>query len=115
MAHVKRGTTRLARRRSLLAKTKGFTGRRKNTRRIALQAADRAGQAAYRARRLKKRTMRALWIQRINAAARQAGMPYSQFIASLKSAGIALDRKMLSELAARDSASFARLLDSVRR
>ncbi|MGH7018976.1 MAG: 50S ribosomal protein L20, partial [Brevundimonas sp.] len=105
MARVKRGVTSHAKHKKVLKQAKGFYGRRKNTIRTAKAAVDRAGQYAYRDRRNKKRSFRALWIQRINAAARLEGFTYSQFIHGLDKAGIVLDRKVLSTIAA-DEASF---------
>lgn len=113
MARVKRGVTSHAKHKKVLKQAKGFYGRRKNTIRTAKAAVDRAGQYAYRDRRNKKRSFRALWIQRINAAARLEGFTYSQFIHGLDKAGIVLDRKVLSTIAA-DEASFKAVADKVR-
>ena len=113
MARVKRGVTSHAKHKKVLKQAKGFYGRRKNTIRTAKAAVDRAGQYAYRDRRTKKRNFRALWIQRINAAARLEGFTYSQFIHGLDKAGIVLDRKVLSTIAA-DEASFKAIADKVR-
>ena len=113
MARVKRGVTSHAKHKKVLKQAKGFYGRRKNTIRTAKAAVDRAGQYAYRDRRNKKRSFRALWIQRINAAARLEGFTYSQFIHGLDKAGIVLDRKVLSTIAA-DEASFKGIADKVR-
>jgi len=113
MARVKRGVTSHAKHKKVLKQAKGFYGRRKNTIRTAKAAVDRAGQYAYRDRRNKKRSFRALWIQRINAAARIEGFTYSQFIHGLDKAGIVLDRKVLSTIAA-DEASFKAIADKVR-
>ena len=113
MARVKRGVTSHAKHKKVLKQAKGFYGRRKNTIRTAKAAVDRAGQYAYRDRRNKKRSFRALWIQRINAAARLEGFTYSQFIHGLDKAGIVLDRKVLSTIAA-DEASFKAIADKVR-
>ncbi|MGH7026268.1 50S ribosomal protein L20 [Brevundimonas sp.] len=113
MARVKRGVTSHAKHKKVLGQAKGFYGRRKNTIRAAKAAVDRAGQYAYRDRRNKKRSFRALWIQRINAAARLEGFTYSQFIHGLDKAGIVLDRKVLSTIAA-DEASFKAVADKVR-
>ncbi|MCX8499809.1 MAG: 50S ribosomal protein L20, partial [Caulobacteraceae bacterium] len=93
---------------------KGFSGRRKNTIKTAKAAVDRAGQYAYRDRRNKKRSFRALWIQRINAAARLEGFTYSQFVHGLDLAGIEMDRKVLSDVAAADPAAFKAIADKVR-
>ena len=113
MARVKRGVTSRAKHNKVFKAAKGFYGRRKNTIRTAKAAVDRAGQYAYRDRRNKKRSFRALWIQRINAAARLEGFTYSQFIHGLDKAGIVLDRKVLSTIAA-DEASFKAIADKVR-
>ena len=113
MARVKRGVTSRAKHNKVFKAAKGFYGRRKNTIRTAKAAVDRAGQYAYRDRRAKKRNFRALWIQRINAAARLEGFTYSQFIHGLDKAGIVLDRKVLSTIAA-DEASFKAIADKVR-
>ena len=113
MARVKRGVTSHAKHKKVLKQAKGFYGRRKNTIRTAKAAVDRAGQYAYRDRRNKKRSFRALWIQRINAAARLEGFTYSQFIHGLGKAGIVLDRKVLSTIAA-DEASFKAIAEKVR-
>ena len=91
MARIKRGTTTRARHKRLLDQAKGYYGRRKNTIRIARQAVEKAGQYAYRDRKVKKRSFRALWIQRINAAVRQEGLTYGQFMHGLKLAGVDLD------------------------
>ena len=113
MARVKRGVTSHAKHKKVLKQAKGFYGRRKNTIRTAKAAVDRAGQYAYRDRRNKKRSFRALWIQRINAAARIEGFTYSQFIHGLDKAGIVLDRKVLSTIAA-DEAGFKAIAEKVR-
>ena len=113
MARVTRGVTSHARHKKVLEQAKGFYGRRKNTIRAAKAAVDKAGQYAYRDRRNKKRSFRALWIQRINAAAREHGMTYSQFINGLTKAGIEMDRKVLAAVAA-DEAGFKAIADKVR-
>ncbi len=102
MARVNRGVTAHARHKKVLKKAKGFYGRRKNTIRTAKQAVEKSMQYAYRDRKRRKRTFRSLWIQRINAATREHGMTYSQFMHGLKEAGIELDRKVLADLAARE-------------
>jgi len=99
MARVKRGTTTRTKHKRLLDQAKGYYGRRKNTIRVARQAVEKAGQYAYRDRKVKKRAFRALWIQRINAAVRQEGMTYGNFIHGTKLAGIELDRKVMADLA----------------
>ena len=109
MPRVKRGVTARARHKKVLKQTKGFRGRRKNVYRVAKQALMKAGQYAYRDRRVKKREFRALWIARINAAVRELGMSYSVFMAGLKRANIEIDRKVLADLAVRDKAAFAQI------
>jgi large subunit ribosomal protein L20 len=114
MARVKRGVTSHAKHKKTLKAAKGFYGRRKNTIRAAKAAVDRAGQYAYRDRKLKKRTFRALWIQRINAAAREQGLTYGRFIHGLGKAGVEVDRKVLADIAAREPAAFKLLVDKAR-
>ena len=114
MARVKRGVTGHARHKKVLEQAKGFSGRRKNTIRAAKAAVDRAGQYAYRDRRIKKRMFRARWIQRINAAARLEGLTYSRFISGLEKAGIEMDRKVLADVAGSDPAAFKAIADKVR-
>ena len=109
MPRVKRGVTARARHKKVLDQAKGFRGRRKNVFRIANEAVMKAGQYAYRDRRVRKREFRALWIQRINAAAREYGMSYSVFMNGLKKAAIELDRKVLADLAVFDKAAFAKI------
>src|SRR6478672_701324 len=107
MARVKRGVTSHAKHKKVFKAAKGFYGRRKNTIRTAKAAVDRAMQYATRDRKAKKRTIRALWIQRLNAAVREHGLVYSRFIDGLNKSGIVVDRKALSELAIHEPASFA--------
>ena len=107
MSRVKRGVTSHARHRKVIKAAKGYYGRRKNTIRVAKQAVEKAGQYAYRDRKVKKRTFRALWIQRINAAAREFDLSYSRLINGLKKAGVDIDRKMLADLAVNQPAAFA--------
>jgi large subunit ribosomal protein L20 len=107
MARVKRGVTTRAKHKRILDQAKGYYGRRKNTIRVARQAVEKAGQYAYRDRKVKKRTFRSLWIQRINAAARANGLTYGRLIDGLKKAGIELDRKVLADMAVHDKAGFA--------
>ena len=114
MARVKRGVTSHAKHKKVLKQAKGFYGRRKNTIRTAKAAVDKAGQYAYRDRRVKKRNFRSLWIQRINAAARAEGFTYSQFIHGLDLAGVEMDRKVLADLAGADPAAFKAVADKVR-
>jgi len=109
MPRVKRGVTARARHKKVLALAKGYRGRRKNVYRIAKQAVMKAGQYAYRDRRQRKRQFRALWIARINAAAREVGMKYSTFMNGLKKAQIEVDRKVLADLAVFDKPAFAAL------
>ena len=106
MARVKRGVTSHAKHKKVLKAAKGYYGRRKNTIRIAKQAVERAAQYAYRDRKRKKRTFRALWIQRLNAAVRPFGLTYSRFIDGLGKAGVTVDRKVLSDLAIHEPAAF---------
>jgi large subunit ribosomal protein L20 len=114
MARVTRGVTSHARHKKVLKQAKGFYGRRKNTIRTAKAAVDRARQYAYRDRRAKKRSFRALWIQRINAAARAEGFTYSQFIHGLAKAGVEMDRKVLADVAGHDPAAFKAIAAKVR-
>jgi large subunit ribosomal protein L20 len=114
MARVKRGVVSHARHKKVLKLAKGYSGRRKNTIRTAKAAVDKAGQYAYRDRRVNKRNFRALWIQRINAAARLEGYTYSQFIHGLAVAGIEIDRKALSDVAMHDMNAFKAIADKVR-
>jgi large subunit ribosomal protein L20 len=106
MARVKRGVTTRAKHKRLLDQAKGYRGRRKNTIRVARQAVEKAGQYAYRDRKVKKRNFRSLWIQRINAAVRAQGMTYGTFMHGLKLAEIELDRKMLADLAMNENDVF---------
>jgi large subunit ribosomal protein L20 len=114
MARVKRGVTAHAKHKKVLKAAKGYYGRRKNTIRIAKQAVEKANQYAYRDRKRRKRTFRALWIQRLNAAVRQFGLTYSRFIDGLGKAGVAVDRKVLSDLAIREPATFEAIVDKVK-
>jgi large subunit ribosomal protein L20 len=111
MARVKRGVTAHAKHKKVLKQAKGYYGRRKNTIRVAKQAVEKAMQYAYRDRKVKKRNFRALWIQRINAAAREHGLTYGRFIHGLSVAGIEIDRKVLADLAVKDTAGFKVLVD----
>jgi large subunit ribosomal protein L20 len=106
--------TARARHKKVLDQAKGYRGRRKNVYRIAKEAVMKAGQYAYRDRRNKKREFRALWITRINAAARDAGVSYSQFMAGLKKAGIEVDRKVLADLAVFDKPAFAKIAEQAK-
>ncbi|RME85166.1 MAG: 50S ribosomal protein L20 [Zetaproteobacteria bacterium] len=115
MPRVTSAVPRHHRRKKVLKAAKGYRGRRKNCFRIAKQAVDKARQYAYRDRRVRKRQFRRLWIQRINAAARLHGMSYSRFIAGLAKAGVALDRKVLADIAVHDPQGFAALVDKAQR
>ena len=114
MARVKRGVTSHAKHKKVLNAAKGYRGRRKNTIRIAKQAVEKANQYAYRDRKRRKRTFRALWIQRLNAAVRPFGLNYSRFIAGLGKAGITIDRKVLSDLAITEPAAFEAIVGQVK-
>jgi large subunit ribosomal protein L20 len=114
MARVKRGVTSHAKHKKVLKAAKGYYGRRKNTIRIAKQAVEKANQYAYRDRRVRKRNFRALWIQRINAAARELGLTYARMIDGLNRAGIEVDRKVLSDLAIHEPAAFAALAEQAK-
>jgi len=114
MARVKRGVTTHARHKKVLEKAKGYRGRASTSFRIAIEKVEKAQQYAYRDRRNRKRTFRALWIQRINAATRLHGMTYSRFMDGLAKAGIDVDRKILSDLAVKEPESFAALVGHAR-
>jgi large subunit ribosomal protein L20 len=111
MPRVKRGVTAKARHKKILDQAKGYYGARSRTYRMAKQAVIKAGQYAYRDRRQKKRQFRALWIVRINAAARECGISYSRMIDGLKKAAIELDRKVLADMAVHDKPGFAAVAD----
>jgi large subunit ribosomal protein L20 len=113
MARVKRGVTTHARHKKVLDQSKGFVGRSSTNYRIALERLEKSLQYAYRDRRNKKREFRALWIQRINAAVREQGLTYSQFIFGLKQANIELDRKVLAAIAFDDAETFAGIVKQV--
>lgn len=115
MARVKRGVQSKARHKKILAMSKGYRGRGNNCIRVAIERVEKALRYAYRDRRNKKRDFRALWIQRINAAVREHGMVYSKFINGLKLAGIELNRKMLSEMAIQDPATFAMVVEQAKK
>ena len=114
MARVKRGVTSHARHKKVLKAASGYSGRRKNTIKVARQAVEKALQYAYRDRRTRKRDFRSLWIQRINAGAREHGLTYSQFMHGLFTAGIEVDRKVLADLAVREPDSFRALVDQAK-
>jgi large subunit ribosomal protein L20 len=110
MSRVKRGVTSHARHKKVLKAAEGYYGRRKSSITVAKAAVDKAGQYAYRDRRAKKRNFRALWIQRINAAVRDHGLTYGRFIDGLSKAEVAVDRKVLSDLAITEPQAFAALV-----
>jgi len=114
MARVKRGVIARARHKRVLKKAKGYYGARSKVFRVAKQAVTKAGQYAYRDRRQRKRQFRALWIARINAAAREHGLSYSRFINGLNRAGVEVDRKILADLAVRDADAFGVLAAQAR-
>jgi large subunit ribosomal protein L20 len=111
MARVKRGVTAHAKHKKVLKAATGFSGRRKNTIRVAKQAVEKANQYAFRDRKRKKRTFRALWIQRLNAAVRPFGLTYSRFIDGLGRAGLEVDRKVLSDLAIHEPTAFQAIVE----
>lgn len=115
MPRVKRGKTALRRRKKLLKEAKGFFGARGTTYRKARETLLRAWSYAYRDRKVKKRTMRSLWILRINAAARLANLSYSELMWGLKRAGIGLDRKVLADMAVNDPKGFERIVETAKR
>lgn len=114
MARVKRGVVARARHKKVLKQAKGYYGARSRVFRVAKQAVTKAGQYAYRDRRVKKRVFRALWITRINAQARELGMSYSRLIDGLKKANIEMDRRVLADLAVNDKAAFAVVVDQAK-
>ncbi len=114
MPRVKRGVTARARHKKVIAQAKGYYGRRKNVYRVAVQAVTKAGQYAYRDRRQRKRQFRALWITRINAAARLCGLSYSRMINGMKKSGIEIDRKVLADLAVRNKDAFAAVAEKAK-
>ena len=115
MARVKRGTTVKQKHNKILARAKGYLGRHHSTYRAAREKTEKAGQYAYRDRRQKKRDFRSLWIVRINAAVRPSGLTYSQFMNGLKKAGIALDRKVLAQMAYDADKNFDTLVETAKR
>ena len=114
MARVKRGVVARRRHKKILKKAKGYYGARSRVFRVAKQAVIKAGQYAYRDRRQRKRQFRALWIARINAAARINGVSYSRFIAGLKKANIEIDRKVLADLAVYEQAAFTAVVEKAK-
>ena len=111
MARVKRGVTTHARHKKVIKQAKGYRGRNKNVFRAAIERVEKGLQYAYRDRRVRKRTFRSLWIQRINAGAREHGLTYSQFMNGIKRAGIEIDRKVLSDLAVREPDAFRTIVE----
>ncbi len=111
MARVKRGVTTHARHKKVIKQAKGYRGRNKNVFRAAIERVEKGLQYAYRDRRVRKRNFRALWIQRINAGAREHGLTYSQFMNGVKLAGIEIDRKVLSDLAVREPDAFKTIVE----
>ena len=114
MSRVTSGPATAKRHKKVIKAAKGYYGRRKNVFRVAVQAVEKAGQYAYRDRRAKKRNFRSLWIQRINAGAREHGLTYSAFMNGLTKAGIEVDRKVLSDIAIREPEAFKALVDQAR-
>ena len=114
MPRVKRGVQARARHKKVLKQAKGYYGARSRVFRVAEQAVTKAGQYAYRDRRQRKRQFRALWIARINAAARECGLSYSRLIAGLKKASIEIDRKVLADLAVHDKTGFAAVAEQAK-
>ena len=114
MARTKRGVTTHARHKKVMGRAKGYRGRGKNVFTVAIERVEKGMQYAYRDRRNKKRNFRALWIQRINAGAREHGLTYSQFMNGIKRAGIELDRKVLSDLAVREPDAFKSLVEQAK-
>ena len=114
MSRVKRGVTSHARHKKVLDKAKGYRGARKNTIKVAKHAVDKAGQYAYRDRKVRKRNFRKLWITRINAGARSNGLTYGRFINGLTLAGIEVDRKVMSDLAIHEPAAFTVLVEKAK-
>ncbi|MCX7139075.1 MAG: 50S ribosomal protein L20 [Proteobacteria bacterium] len=114
MPRVKRGVTARAAHKKVIARAKGFRGRRNNVFRVANEAVMRAGQYAYRDRRNKKRDFRSLWITRINAAVREHGLSYSVFMNGLKKAAIVVDRKVLADIAVMDKPAFTKFVEKAK-
>lgn len=114
MPRVKRGVEAHARHKKVLKQAKGYYGARSKVYRVAKQAVTKAGQYAYRDRRQRKRDFRGLWIQRINAGARENGLSYSRMINGLRNANVEIDRKVLADLAVNDKAAFSALADKAK-
>ena len=115
MSRIKRGVTARARHKKIFSMAKGYRGRSRNVFRVAIEKVEKALQYAYRDRRAKKRSFRALWIQRINAATRLNDMSYSRFMCGLNKAGIELDRKVLADIALKEPANFAKLVEAAKK
>lgn len=115
MTRARAGTVNKKRHKKIIKMAKGFRGRAKNCFRVAIEKVEKSLQYAYRDRRNRKRDFRGLWIQRINAATREHGMIYSQFISGLKKAGIEVDRKMLAEIAVNNSDHFKNLVEEAKK
>ena len=114
MSRVKRGVTGHAKHKKVIKAAKGYFGRRKNAIKTARQAVEKAGQYAYRDRRAKKRNFRSLWIQRINAGAREQGLTYARFINGLSKAGVEVDRKVLADIAVKEPEAFKALAEKAK-
>ena len=114
MTRVKRGVQARAKHKKIIKQAKGYRGRSKNVFRIAIEKVEKGLQYAYRYRRTKKRNFRSLWIQRINAGAREHGMSYSQFINGIKKAEIDIDRKILADIAKNNPTTFKFIVDKIR-
>ena len=114
MSRVKSGSVTRARHKKIISRAKGYYGRRKNTFRVANQAVEKAGQYAYRDRKVRKRQFRSLWIQRINAGCRLHGIKYSTFINGLKKINLNLNRKVLADLAAQEPDSFKEIVSKIK-
>ena len=114
MSRIKRGLTAHARHKKIISMAKGYRGRNNNVFRVAIEKVEKALQYAYRDRKAKKRSFRALWIQRINAAARLNDITYSRFMSGLTKAGIELDRKVLADIALKEPANFASLVEKAK-
>ena len=114
MSRIKRGLTAHARHKKIISMAKGYRGRNNNVFRVAVEKVEKALQYAYRDRKAKKRSFRALWIQRINAAARLNDITYSRFMSGLNKAGIELDRKVLADIALKEPANFAKLVEKAK-
>lgn len=115
MSRVKRGVTSHAKHKKVLKAAKGYRGARRTQIKIARQAVEKAGQYAYRDRKVNKRNFRALWIQRINAGVREHGLTYGRFIDGLSKSGVEVDRKVLADLAVREPEAFKALVDTAKK